>query len=161
MAITYHLKLDGIKGESKNSKHTAEIEISSWSWGVSNQTNRTGGGLSAGKASAGDVSFTKSTDSASAKLLETCNTGKHIASGVLTCSKSTGDKTPVDYLTFTFKELHISHFQCGGSVGDEVGSESVGFAFGELEYDYKVQGKDGTMTSAGTTKMNYSTVEVG
>jgi type VI secretion system secreted protein Hcp len=159
--ITYHLKLEGIKGESKNSKHKDEIELTSWNWSVSNATNRSGGGLSAGRASAGDVSFTKLTDTASPKLLEMCNTGKHIATGVLTCAKSTGDKTPVDYLTLTFKELHISGFHMGGSVGDDVGSESVSFAFGALEYDYKVQGKDGTVSSAGNHKMDYNTVEVG
>jgi len=155
------LKLDGIKGENKTSKHKDEIEITSWSWGVHNPTNRTGGGLSAGKAHPGEVSFTKQTDTASAKLLELCNSGKHIATGTLTCAKSTGDKTPVDYLTFTFKELHIASFQAGGSSGEDVGIESCSFAFSELEYDYKAQGKDGAMSSAGNTKMNYSTVEVG
>ena len=152
MAIEYFLKLDGIKGESLSAKHKDEIELRSWSWGASNATSMTGSGLSAGKVSISDVNITKPVDKASAKLLELCCTGKHITSGVLTCSKSTGDKSPSDYLTIKFEEIHIASVQAGGSSGDDVGSESISFAFGKFEYDYKIQGKDGTLTAAGTAK---------
>jgi len=152
MAIEYHLKLDGITGESTASKHTGEIEVFSWSWGASNPTSISGTGLSAGKVSIGDINVSKPVDKSSAKLLELCSTGKHIATGVLTCSKSTGDKNPADYLTIKLTEIHISSFQAGGSQGDSTGSESVSLAFGSFEYDYKVQGKDGTLTAAGTAK---------
>jgi len=50
------------------------------------------------------------------------------------------------------EEIHIASFQTGGSSGDAVGSESISLAFVKLEYDYKVQGKDGTLTAAGTAK---------
>ena len=152
MAIEYFLKLDGIKGESLSAKHKDEIEVHSWSWGASNATSIHGSGLSAGKVSISDLSLAKPVDKSSAKLLELCCTGKHIASGVLTCSKSTGDKNPADYLTIKFETIHIASVSGGGSSGDEVGSESVSFAFAKFEYDYKVQGLDGTLTAAGTAK---------
>ena len=59
MASDMFLKLgNGIKGETKDSKHKDELDIMSFSWGVSNPTSHYGGGLSAGKASFGDFSFT-------------------------------------------------------------------------------------------------------
>jgi type VI secretion system secreted protein Hcp len=152
MAIEYFLKLDGIKGESASSKHVDEIELHSWTWGAQNATSITGTGLSAGKVKFSDISISKPVDKSSAKLLELCCTGKHIANGLLTCCKSTGDKNPADYLTIKFEEIHIASFQAGGSAGDDVGSESISFAFGKIEYDYKIQGKDGTLTAAGTAK---------
>jgi type VI secretion system secreted protein Hcp len=152
MGIEYFLKLDGLKGESASSKHPDEIELHSWSWGASNPTSISGTGLSAGRVTFGDLSITKPVDKSSAKLLELCCTGKHIATGILTCSKSTGDKNPADYLTIKLAEIHISSFQAGGSKGDDVGSESLSLAFGNIEYDYKVQGKDGNLTAAGTAK---------
>jgi type VI protein secretion system component Hcp len=33
-AVDYFLKIDGIKGESQDSKHGGEIEIQSFSWGA-------------------------------------------------------------------------------------------------------------------------------
>lgn len=152
MAIEYFLKLDGITGESASSKHSGEIEVMSWSWGASNPTSIHGTGLSAGKVSISDITISKPVDKASAKLLELCCTGKHIASGTLACSKSTGDKNPGDYLTIKLTEIHIASFQTGGSSGDSVGSESISLAFLKFEYDYKVQGKDGNLTAAGTAK---------
>src|ERR1039458_3709610 len=94
MAIEYFLKLDGIQGESLSAKHTNEIELSSWSWGASNPVHMDGSGMSAGKVSFSDISVSKPVDKASAKLLELCCTGKHVTPGLLSCSKSTGDKNP-------------------------------------------------------------------
>jgi type VI secretion system secreted protein Hcp len=152
MAIEYFLKLDGVEGETLSSKHAKEIELHSWSWGAHNPTSIHGSGLSAGKVSIADLNITKPVDKSSAKLLELCCTGKHITKGVLSCSKSTGDKNPGDYLTIKLDEIHIASFQTGGSSGDDVGSESLSLAFASFEYDYKVQGKDGNLTAAGTAK---------
>jgi type VI secretion system secreted protein Hcp len=152
MAIEYFLKLTGITGEAAASKHSGEIEVLSWSWGASNPTTMTGTGLSAGKVSFADFSISKPTDKASAKLLELCCTGKHIDEGTLTCAKSTGDKNPADFLTIKFNEIAITSIQHGGSSGNDVGSESISFAFGKMEFDYKVQDKDGKLVNAGTAK---------
>ena len=59
MAIEYHLKFGSIKGESAATKHKEEIELLSWSWGASNPTTIVGAGMSAGKVSMSDLSFTK------------------------------------------------------------------------------------------------------
>jgi type VI secretion system secreted protein Hcp len=151
MAIEYFLKLDGITGEAAAAKHKGEIEVLSWSWGASNTATLTGTGLSAGKVSFADLSFSKPTDKSSAKLLELCCTGKHIASGILTCAKSTGDKNPVDFLVIKIEEIAITSIQHGGSSGNDVGSESLSMAFGKLGFDYKVQQADGSLVAAGST----------
>ena len=152
MAIEYHLKLGSVKGESGASKHKEEIELLSWSWGASNPTNISGSGMSAGKVSMTDLSFTKKVDKSSPKLLELCVTGKHVDDATLYCSKQTGGKTPEDFLTIKLKEVYVSSFHAGGSEGEDVGTESLSITYGWIDYDYKVQDKAGTLTSAGNVE---------
>jgi type VI secretion system secreted protein Hcp len=149
MAIEYHLKIGSIEGESTAAKHTNQIELLSWSWGASNPTNIAGSGMSAGKVSLSDLSITKQVDKSSPKLLELCVTGKHVDEATLYCSKQTGQKTPDDFLTIKLKEVYVSGFQAGGSSGEDVGTESVKFTYGSINYDYKLQKPDGTLVDAG------------
>ena len=66
MAVDMFMKIDTIDGESKDKKHTKEIDVLSWSWGLSNSGSaHTGGGAGAGKVNGQDLSFTKYVDSAS------------------------------------------------------------------------------------------------
>jgi type VI secretion system secreted protein Hcp len=37
-AFDYFLKIDGIPGESTDSKHKDEIDVLSWSWGETQET---------------------------------------------------------------------------------------------------------------------------
>jgi type VI protein secretion system component Hcp len=71
MAVDVFLKLGDIKGESKDSKHAGEIEVLSWSWGVS-QTGSMGhgGGGGAGKANFSDLSVMHQFDKASPNLMK-------------------------------------------------------------------------------------------
>jgi len=154
MAIEYFLKFGTIKGESGSSKHKEEIELLSWSWGATNPTNITGSGMSAGKVSMSDLSFTKRVDKSSPKLLEVCVTGKHVTDATLYCCKQTGDKTPQDFLTIKLKEVYVSSFQAGGSSGEDVGTESLSITYGNINYDYKEQKPDGTLTSAGNIEFD-------
>jgi type VI secretion system secreted protein Hcp len=50
MAVDFFLKIDGIDGESKDSKHKGEIDIESFSWGATQTgTSHAGGGSGAAK----------------------------------------------------------------------------------------------------------------
>jgi len=42
--VDYFLKIDGVDGESTDDKHKGEINIESWSWGVTQSTTGAGGG---------------------------------------------------------------------------------------------------------------------
>jgi type VI secretion system secreted protein Hcp len=52
VALDIFLKVAGIKGESTDAQHREEIDVASFSWGLSQQrTTSTGGGAGASKAS--------------------------------------------------------------------------------------------------------------
>ncbi len=149
MAIDYHLKIDGIQGESQHSKHKDEIDILSWSWGATNPVTIVGTGMSAGKVSMSDLTISKRVDKSSPKLLALNVTGAHKDSAILTASKSTGGKSPEDFLTIKLTEVYVASYQIGGSHGEDVGSESLSLAYGKIEYDYKQQDAKGVLKSAG------------
>ena len=88
-AVDYFLKITGIDGESKDSKHKGEIEISSWSFGHTQQgTETAGGGGGAGKVSPGDFHFTMNVSKASPKLFLAVATGEHFKTAVIVARKA-------------------------------------------------------------------------
>src|SRR5687768_9548507 len=116
MAVDMFLKLDGIKGESQDSKHKGEIEIMSFSWGVSQTgAHATGGGGGAGKVSMNDLSVMKELDSATPQFMEMICNGQAAPSGVLTLRKA-GEK-PLEYLKIKITDVLISSYQTGGNGG--------------------------------------------
>ena len=82
---------------AQDSKHKKEIDVLSWSWGMSNAGSaHVGGGAGAAKVNVHDLSFTKWVDSATPKLALACCSGKHLKDAVLVVRKA-GDK-PVSTL---------------------------------------------------------------
>jgi type VI secretion system secreted protein Hcp len=143
MAVDMFLKIDGIKGESLDDKHKGEIEVLSWSWGVSQSAHAGGGGgRSTGKANVQDVTFTKYLDKASPILLKYCLSGKHIKEAQLTVRKA-GDK-PLEYLKLKLKDAIVSSVSTGGSGGEDRLTENVSINFGNVAYEYVPQKADGS-----------------
>jgi len=153
MAITdYFLKLDGIPGESQDSKHKAEIDVMSWSWGQTQTgTMSYGGGGGAGKVSMQDFGFTMLMNNATPKLIEACATGTHIKSAILTCRKA--GKEQYDYLKITFSDCLVSSYQTGGSDSSVVPVDQIALNFAKIEFEYKEQKADGTL--GGAVKTGY------
>jgi len=143
--VDYFLKIDGIPGESEDSKHPNECQLESWSWGAKQGgTMRAGGGGGAGKVEMEDFNFTMKNNKASPKLLLACAQGTHIKNAVLTCRKA--GKQQQEYLLYTFTDLLISSFKTTGSgSGDVLPMDDVSFNFSKIQQDYREQNADGTL----------------
>jgi len=144
-AVDYFLKIDGVPGESTDSKHKDEIDLESWSWGETNAGFHSGGGGGgAGKVSMQDFHFVMKVNKASPKLFLSCATGQHIPKAVLTCRKAGGEQQ--EFLIWTFTDLLISSYQTGGASGSSVvPTDQISFNFSKIEVEYKVQNKDGSL----------------
>jgi type VI secretion system secreted protein Hcp len=142
MAVDVFLKIGDVKGESKDSKHPDEIDVLSWSWGVSNAGNvGSGGGAGAGKANFSDISFMHSLDKASPVLMKACAMGDHYDLATLVARKA--GKGQQDYLIVKMKEVYITSVQPSGS--SEHPMESVSMQFGHIDLEYKAQKPDGSL----------------
>jgi type VI secretion system secreted protein Hcp len=142
MAVDVFLKLADVKGESKDDKHKDEIEVLSWSWGISNPVDaRAGAGKGAGKANFHDLNFMHSVDKASPVLMKACTMGDHFKEATLTSRKA--GKGQQEYLIVKLKEVFVSSVQPSGS--SEHPMESVSLVFGHIDLEYKPQKDDGSL----------------
>jgi type VI secretion system secreted protein Hcp len=143
MAVDMFLKIDGIKGDSVDDKHAGEIEVLSWSWGVTQTgTTHSGTGGGAGKANVQDVTITKYLDRSTPILLKHCLSGIHIKEALLTVRKAGGK--PLEYVKVKMKDALVSSIHPGGSGHDERLTETLGLNFSVVEFDYVPQKADGS-----------------
>src|SRR5436189_5351098 len=145
MASDIFAKLGDIKGESTDDKHKDQIEILSFSWGVTNSGTiggGAGGGAGAGKATFHDLPFTHSIDKASPLLLKACATGEHLKEATITHRKA--GKGQQEYLIIKMNDVIIT----GVSLSDTesgLSSENVSIAFAKIDLEYKPQKADGSL----------------
>ena len=142
MASDIFAKIGDIKGESIDDKHKGEIEVLSWSWGVSNAGEMRGGsGGGEGKASFHDLSFTHKIDKASPVLMQACATGVHLKDATITHRKA--GKGQQEFLVIKMNDVIITSVTHSDS--DEGRSESVSMAFAKVDLQYKPQKADGSL----------------
>ncbi len=142
MAVDMTINIDGIKGESKLDKHEEEIDVLSYSWGMTQTgTFHTGGGGGTGKVNIQDITLMKYVDKSSPELMLACSNGKHIPKAVLTLRKA-GEK-PLDYYTITMEDLLVSSVAMSAAGGEERQTETVGLNFTRVKVEYQEQDKTG------------------
>jgi len=143
MASDIFAKLGDIKGESLDDKHKDEIELLSWSWGVTNaKAPLTGSGGGKGKATFHDLSFTHKIDKASPLLLKGCATGQHLKEATITRRKA--GKGQQEYLVIKMNDVVITSV----AEEDDGGSgqvEAVTLAFAKVDLEYRPQKQDGSL----------------
>ena len=142
-AIDYFLKLDGISGESKDSKHKGEIEVLSFSFGENQSGSGAGGGGGAGKVQMSDFSFTARISKASPQLFLHCAQGKHIKQAFLTARKAGGSQQ--EYLKIKLNDVLVSSYALGGSEAEVEPHDVFSLKFVKISYDYAPQKADGSL----------------
>jgi len=144
MAVDAFMKIDDLVGESADKERSKEIEVLSWSWGMSQLgSTHSGTGGGSGKVSVQDLSFVKKIDTTSPNIIAMCCSGKHYKEATLTLRKA-GSKGPVNYLVIKMEELIISNYSTGGSgEGSEILHENVTLNFGKFMVTYTPQDKNG------------------
>ncbi len=116
-AADMFLKIASIQGESEDKTHKDEIQILSFSWGVSNQgAGAYGSGSGAAKASVSDIQIQKLVDKSTPNLWKFCFSGKTVGDAEITVRKAGGD-SPVEYLKYKLTEVFVSGVSDGGSDG--------------------------------------------
>ena len=140
MAIDVFLKITGIPGESKDAKHKDEIDIFSFSWGLSQaEAAAHGSGGGAGKANFQDFNFMVPVSKASPKLFLACAKGEHIADARLTLRKA--GENPVEFLVYNLSDCQVTSYQ--ESASSELPTDSFSLSYGKIEVSYKEQNAKG------------------
>jgi type VI secretion system secreted protein Hcp len=137
-AVDYFLKIDGVDGESTDDKHKGEINIESWSWGVSQTT--TAGGARAGKSCASPMSFTKPVDKSSPALAANAVSGMVIPRAILIGRKA--GEGQQEYLKYELKNVMVTSYQTGGS-SQSLPTDQFSLNFASATVEYKPQDPKG------------------
>jgi|SRR5579872_1295200 len=150
MAVDMFLKLDGIPGESSDDKHKGEIEVLSFSWGVTQTTtSSSGGGGGAGKAQVSAFSIVKQLDKSSPLFFEKACGGGNVGTGLFTL---TDRATGLGFYKVRFDDVLISSVQPAASAGQTTPMESISFNFTKVEISAAGQKGDfATETACGST----------
>ena len=142
-SAAWYAKFDGIDGEVSVVGFEGQMELESFSWGVSNPGSFSAGAAGGGKVSVHDFSFVKLIDKASPVLMKTSCAGDRIPEVTMTLLRTVGEK-PVKYMEIKMTDCLISSYSMGGtSSGDELPLESLSLNFTKIEFDYSCQPETG------------------
>ena len=144
MATDIFAKIGDIKGESLDDKHKGEIDVLSWSWGVTQSgTMGHGGGGGEGKANFNDFNFTHHVDKSSPVLLKACATGEHIKEATITVRKA--GKGQQEFLIIKMNDIIITGVAPSGAGDGAATAEHVALQFAKVDLEYKPQKADGSL----------------
>jgi len=150
-----YLKLDGIDGESIDETHPGWIELDSFKWAVHNDASfAIGQGGQATQGHIDKISVDKVCDKASITLFKNCTTGKHIASGIISCLKLDGDSR-VEYLKIDLTDIIVAKVDWSGAGADALIKESVELDFAEFQKVFTLQ-EDKGGPSGGVIEFAYN-----
>ena len=142
------LKLTDITGESKDASHSDEIEVLSWSWGLTQSATFGGGGGGGGvHMNVQDLSFSAHVSKATTALAKKCANGTHIPDGTLTIRKA--GENPQEFMIFTLEKIIVSSYQTGGASEQSQMVESFSLNIAKVKVEYKTQNDDGTLGAGG------------
>ena len=139
VAESWFLRIDGIEGESKDVSHKDEIDVLSWSWGITNLDSVVGsGGGGAGKAAFQDFHFVSRISKASPMLFLACASGTHHKTAALSGVRTAGKSKSAEFLTYKLSDVVVTSDQHSGS-DDDVAIEQFSLNYGEIEVSYTQQ----------------------
>lgn len=143
MTVSIFLKMDGIKGESTDEKHTDEIKLNSCSFSAHNSSayNNASKTVSKGQAMMADIAFTKEADKTSVELFKACSSGKVIPKAVISFQTNVGDDKKIDFLVYELENVVVNNYSfSASSTADESGS----LTYAKIKQIYDQRDEKGT-----------------
>lgn len=163
MALSMVIKIGSIEGESKigekgKAKHVNEIDVLSWSWGLTQSaSSHVGSGAGSGTADVRDLTFTKYMDTSTPTLIYECFKGKDQATAVLTCLKVGGDE-PVEFMKITMSgTVFISSVSTGDVGPNDRMTETVSLNFSHVVVEYTMQDGKNLKGKTNTKELDIAT----
>ena len=154
MAVNYFMKFDGVQGEVADVLSKNQIRVLSWSWTAHSLSSVAGGGGSgAGKVDLEDFTFITLVERSSPQFFRHICAGTHVDSAVVFAWKAGAPLKP--WLEMTFKGVFLTNLKNEGALFDEEKPIAhLALSFEQVTIEYKVQGKDGKLTSTGPITYN-------
>jgi len=152
----FFLRINGVEGESRDKAHPKEIELLTWSFGVSSAVDpfSATGGAAPAKSKPSPLTFVSRTSKASPRLFQLVATGKGVKEAVLTARRM--GEQPVEYLTIRLEELRVTSYQVAPGEVDGYPLEVVQLEYVRMIHSYRAQALDGSLDSAVTYGFDFA-----
>jgi type VI secretion system secreted protein Hcp len=144
-AVDMFLKVPTIPGESVDARHADEIDVLSWSWGLTTGGQKTSG------ACVGDLKLVKYIDSASSGFMIALTVGQNLGDVVLSVRKL--GKGQQEFLIVTMHDVTVSTVTTALATDTVVPTENVSLSFGYADWSYSKQKADGSLESPVTARV--------
>jgi len=131
-ATDMFLEIKGIPGEAADSQHRDWIEVDSFTWGVSTQTDAATGRAS-GRPIAQSLVIRKVIDRASPTLYQACAQGQRIPSATLAVREA--GVAPMDYLIVELQDVLVSSVSLDGDAA-AFPMEEISLAYSKIAWKY-------------------------
>jgi type VI secretion system secreted protein Hcp len=141
MAADFYLQIDGIKGESQDSRHKDWIECTSINWTITqpkSATASTAGGHTAERAELSEISISKLVDLASPLLAQACAAGRTIPKAKLEMQRADGNGEPIKYFEVELENVLVAHIAPSFDGGGQP-TENLGLKFSKVRWRYTQQ----------------------
>lgn len=146
------LKIDGIKGESKDKAHAGWIDISSFEQSVSREeSGREVNRRARSNANFDPISMVKNLDFSSPKIAEAVARGKVFPKVQIHFAQYAGIQRAEPYLTYTLMNVRITKYSISGKEGRP--TEEFSLSFDRIEVIYNQLDKNGK--KKGTAQYKY------
>jgi type VI secretion system secreted protein Hcp len=132
--VDYFLEINGIPGESQDSKHLKTVEVESWSWGATRAPSESRPTLQA-------FNVAKEVDLASPPLYQRMASREVIPSMELIARRAGGKQ--MAYLHYCFQTVLVSSIQTSASSSEP--NESVSFEYDTFTERYAPLRADGSL----------------
>jgi type VI secretion system secreted protein Hcp len=162
MAYDAFIRIDGIKGDSTDSKHKDWIEVKGFSHELSQAAggaHSAQGGHAGGRADHGDFQFSKRLDSASPLLHAYCCDAKPIPKIEFEMCRAQGEK--ICFMKYTFEDSIIAFVSPSGepSGDDLLPDETVKVRYGKILWEYTPTDPKGGGKKGAAIKSGWDTFE--
>jgi type VI secretion system secreted protein Hcp len=154
MSESLFLKLDAIPGQSTVAGFEKQIEVMSWSHGVSQAaTNAPSSGTrTSASVNHSDFNFVKTMDESSIKMLEFCNKGEDVKTATFTIGQADGPTGKIEPLwVITLTKAIITSVSLGGSSHGGLPTESFSINYATIKWEYKAQTADAEKKGTAST----------
>ncbi len=144
MSFDAFVKIEGIEGESSDSKHTGWIEALNFSCGATQEVSFTAssaGGATAERVDIKPFTFTKQVDSSTPKLFQACAAGTHFDKIIMELHRA-GGSDKVKFLEYELSNCIICDIATNVNGGD-FPYESISINFGRIRITYSKQKREG------------------
>lgn len=144
-SMAYDIFLDlgpNYQGESTDKSHPNQINVTSWSWGMTQSgTTHSGGGSGAGRAECKDLSLSIVLDKATIAIMGAASKGTHIPEALLSIRKSGGATR--DFIKIKLREVIVTSVSTDGSSADTHSTANITLNFVQMDMSYTPTDKTG------------------